>query len=423
MTAVRLSDVIAPTFVPLHLALKSGTVSTFWIKGGRGSTKSSFCAIEVVLGIISDPKANALCLRKVGDTVRKSLLPTLLWAINTLGLTQLFDHTKSPTEITYLPTGQKIIMTGLDDPSKLKSIKVEKGYLKILWFEELADFNGMEEIRNVRQSVVRGGEKFIVLASYNPPKDPNSWVNKECTKDIPDRMVHDSNYLDVPRHWLGEQFFKDAESLKSVDPDKYEHEYMGIATGQSERLVFHGKWEEKAFKTPPVSEIYQSRFFYGVDWGFANDPTVMTRCFIVKDLEGSDLYIDYEVGGVGVEFGELPDLFDAVPDAKMWKIYADCSRPETISYMANRGYNIAGAKKWDGSVKEGIEYIRSFRRIYIHPRCRKTIEEFKNYSYKVDKNTQDILPVLVQGFDHHCDSLRYGLSDYIRNKVSILDVL
>jgi phage terminase large subunit len=314
-------------------------------------------------------------------------------------------------------------MTGLDDPAKLKSIKVEKGYFKILWFEELADFNGMEEIRSVRQSVVRGGENFIVLASYNPPKDPNSWVNKECTKDIPDRMIHTSNYLDVPRSWLGEQFFKDAESLKSVDPDKYEHEYMGVPTGQSERLVFNGKWEEKVFKTPPVSEIYQSRFFYGADWGFANDPTVLLRCFIIKDNEGSDLYIDYDVGGVGVDFPELPDLFDAVPDAQKWKIYADCARPETISYMVNQRYNIVPVKKWKGSIEDGVSYIRSFRRIYIHPRCKGTIKDFKNHAYKIDKNTQEILPIMIDEFNNYIDSIRYALSDYIIKKVSILDVL
>lgn len=419
---VKLSDNIAPPFVPVHFAIKLNKYNSYWLKGGRGSTKSSFAAIQIILGIIKDPKANGLVVRKVGDTIRTSVFETLLWAIDKLDLNAVFYSTVSPPQIIYRPTGQKILMKGLDDPLKLKSIKVKNGYFKFLWFEEAAEFNGMEEIRNVEQSVMRGGDNYCEFITYNPPNDPAAWVNKECAMPADDRLVHESCYLDVPAAWLGKKFLDDAERLRINDPLKYEHEYMGKAVGRAEQIIFHGKWKELDFSTPSLGEIYQSRFFYGVDWGFANDPTVMTRSFIRQERGEQNLYIEYEAVGHGVEMDELPALFDSIVDSRRWHIYADCSRPETISHVRQKRFNIDGAPKWSGSVEDGIEYLRSFNHIYIHPRCVHTMEEFRKYSYKVDKHTQEILPIIVDDWNHCIDSLRYGLADYIQKNVSILDV-
>lgn len=421
---VRLSENIAPAFHPVHKSIKLNECSSYWLKGGRGSTKSSFAAIEIVLGIISDPNANAIVLRKVQDTIRTSVLQTILWAIGKLELQDYFSHTKSPAEVTYKPTGQKIIFKGLDDPLKLKSIKMEKGYFKFLWFEEAAEFHGIEEIRNVEQSVLRGGEKFVEFLTYNPPNDPAAWVNRECDVVVDGRMVHTSSYLDVPPEWLGSKFIADAETLKRNDPLKYEHEYMGKAVGRAEQIIFHGKWKVKEFITPHYNELYQSRLFFGADWGFANDPTTLIRSFIMQERGEMNLYIEYEAGGVGIEMEEIAALFDTIPESRRWKIWADCARPETISYVERRGFNVEASPKWSGSVEDGIEYMRSFNNIFIHPRCVKTIEEFKTYSYKVDKNTQLILPVVANGQqDHFIDAQRYALSEYISSGVSILDVL
>lgn len=420
---ISLRDAIAPAFYSLHHKVQNNEYSSFWLKGGRGSTKSSFAAIEIILGIIKDKDANALVLRKVDNTIRKSVMETLLWAIEKLDVTEYFRHTKAPAEIIYIPTGQKIVMVGLDDARKIKSIKTKRGYFKFLWFEEAEEFNGMEEIRSVRQSTRRGGDKFIEFVTYNPPNDPAAWVNKESEHNIEDRLVHFSNFLDVPEEWLGKQFLKDAEQLRLVDPLKYEHEYMGRAVGRAEQIVFHGKWKEKEFETPDISQMYNSRFFYGADWGFANDPTTLTRSFILIENGEHNLYIDHEAGGVGVEMEEIPALFRSVPESGRWKIYADCSRPETISYVSRKQFNIEGAPKWSGSVEDGVEYMRSFNNIFIHPRCKNTIEEFKKYSYKVDKNTQEILPVIVDKHNHYIDSIRYALADYIQAGVSIFDVI
>lgn len=422
---ISLKSVIAPHFYPVFNAMQyNPEISSFWLPGGRGSTKSSFAAIKIILGVMEDPMANALALRKVGQTVRKSLMENFLWAIDVLGVNHLWSRTVAPAELTYIPTGQQIIMTGLDDPMKLKSIKIKKGYFKYLWFEEAPEFNGMEEIRNVEQSVMRGGDKFIGIITYNPPNDPSAWVNAEAEKVIEGRMVLHTTYLTVPPEWLGTEFIKRAEQLKQSDYLKYEHEYLGKAVGRAEQIIYHGKWEEKDFETPPVNQMYQGRFFFGADFGFANDPSTLIRCFIMQNGHGLDLYIDYEVGGVGVEMEELVPMYSRIPEAKRWLIYGDCARPETISYISRRGFNIEPAPKWQGSVEDGIEFIRSFNRIYIHPRCPNTIGEFKTYSYKVDRLTQKILPIVATNQnDHYCDALRYALAEYITAGISVLDVI
>jgi len=420
---VSIADVIAPVFYPVYHAIEDATHSEFWLKGGRGSTKSSFCAIKTIEGMVEDKDANALICRKVGDTIRTSIMPNLLWAIDKLQLSMFFRHTYAPAEITYTPTGQKAIMKGLDDPLKLKSIKIKQGYFKILWFEEAAEFNGMQEIRNVMQSVLRGGENYVVFITYNPPNDPSAWVNKESEQESPGRMVHESCYLDIDPEWLGKKFIEMAEDLKRRDYLAYEHEYLGKAVGRAEQIVFHGKWTIKDFDEPEMWQLYQSRKFNGADWGFANDPTTLVQCFIRQEGNEKNLYIQYEAGGHGVEMDEIPQLFDSVPDARRWKIYGDAARPETISHIAQKGFAIDSAPKWSGSVEDGVEYLRSFTNIYIHPRCVNTIEEFKKYSYKVDKNTQEILPVIVDKNNHYIDALRYALADYIKSNVSIWDVL
>lgn len=424
---VTLADKIAPTFHDIHRRIKQSDKTResleIWLKGGRGSCKSSTAAIEVILGVMKDPEANGIAFRKIGDTVRTSILQTLLWAVNKLEVHEYWRHTKSPAELIYIPTGQKILCKGLDDPLKMKSIKLEKGYFKFLWFEEAAEYNGIEEIRNVEQSVLRGGDAFVEFLTYNPPNDPAAWVNKESTVEKQGRVVHTSSYLDISPEWLGDKFVRDAEWLREADPVKYAHEYLGEAVGRAEQIVFHGKYRVKEFDTPPPKDCYENRYFYGLDFGFANDPNALVRAFIKQEGEKLNLYVDREVGGVGIELDDMPAMMDAVPEVRRWKVKADCARPETIAFLAKRGYNIEAAAKWQGSVEDGIEYLKSFGTIFVHPRCVQLADEMSKYSYKVDRHTKEILPVVVDKWNNYIDALRYALSDYIKSEVSILDVL
>ena len=114
----------------------------YWFSGGRNSTKSSFISIAIVLLILLDRDSNAIIFRKVKDTLKTSVYEQILWACNILGVSSYFRTTLSPLEITYLPTGQRILFRGMDDPAKTKSIKLHKGAFKVIWFEEADEFSG-----------------------------------------------------------------------------------------------------------------------------------------------------------------------------------------------------------------------------------------------------------------------------------------
>jgi len=406
---VSLKDKIAPPFYPVHNAIRKGTHTEFWLKGGRASTKSSFTAIEIISGVIADPEANAACFRKVSDTIRDSLHPQLMWAADELGVSKYFKATTSPFEMIYIPTGQQIIMRGLDDPKKRKGIKPKKGRFKYLWFEELDEFTGMDEIRNVEQSVMRGDGEFIEFLTYNPPRDNNSWVNVESIQASAKRFIHHSTYLDVPKEWLGQAWLGKADLLKARDYERYRHEYLGDIIGRSEALVFYGKWRVDDFDTPQDAE---HRF--GCDWGFANDPTTLIRCHISDD--GRNLFIDQELRQVGLELDDTADAFKTIEGAKRYRIRADCARPESISYVRrNGGLDIVPTQKGAGSVEDGLAFLRSFDSIVIHPRCVHTIAEFKTYSYKTDRYTHEVLPDIAKNQDDHMiDALRYALEPLMK---------
>ena len=179
---VRIRDVVAPVFWPVHRAIARGTVQELVAKGGRGSGKSSYISIELVLQLLRHPACHAVVLRKIGGTLRTSVYAQIQWAIGALGLAKQFRCTVSPMECTYLPTGQKILFFGTDDPGKLKSIKVPFGAIGLAWFEELDQFDGPEEVRSVEQSVFRGGSFTLAFKSWctTPPTAtcrPPGWAN------------------------------------------------------------------------------------------------------------------------------------------------------------------------------------------------------------------------------------------------------
>jgi hypothetical protein len=180
------------------------------------------------------------------------------------------------------------------------------------------------------------------------------------------------------------------EWCKERDYEAYLNIWEGECKKHSNALIFAGRFKVEDFDTP-----LDARFYQGADWGFAKDPTTLIRCF----MQDRTIYIDREAWGVGVDLDETPALFDTIDTARKWPIKADNARPETISFMKRRGFHISGAKKWAGSIEAGIEFLKAYD-IVIHPRCRHTIDEFNNYSYKVDKQTGDVLPVIVDAWNH-----------------------
>ena len=227
----RVSEIIAEPYHELHRAVREHLYTHYDLSGGRGSLKSSTVSIEVILLILRNPKCHALVMRKVANTLRTSVYSQYLWAISKLGLDKYFTAHTSPMELIYKPTGQRVIFFGADDAGKLKSIKLPFGYIGVTHFEEKDQFSGRAEIRTILQSTMRGGELFWNFESYNPPISASNWANEDSLEDRPDRLCHKSTYLDVPRDWLGEQFFTEAEILKEQNPRAYEHEYLGVPTG------------------------------------------------------------------------------------------------------------------------------------------------------------------------------------------------
>ena len=231
MSEVRLSSVLGPAFYDLAHDVFEHNHTHYDLSGGRGSLKSSTVSLLVPLLIVHNPKVHALVLRKVGNTIRDSVFAQYIWAVGELGMAQYWSAQRTPMELVYRPTGQRVMFRGADDPMKIKSIKVPFGYIGVTHFEEKDQFAGRREIRAILQSTMRGGSEFWNFESYNPPVSRDNWANKDTLEQRADRLCHKSCYLDAPPEWLGEQFLAEAEWLKETDERAYQHEYLGVPTG------------------------------------------------------------------------------------------------------------------------------------------------------------------------------------------------
>lgn len=400
----RLSSVVAPSFKSIHKDIKQGNHTHYWLAGGRGSTKSSFVGIEIILGIMKDKNANAVVLRKVGNTLKESVYEQLCWAIDKLGVSAYWHRALSPLGLTYIPTGQKIRFRGLDDPLKLKSTKFSKGYCKFIWYEEVDEFSGMEEIRNVNQSLMRGGEKFTVFYSYNPPKSISNWVNIESQLTRDDRLTHHSNYLSVPREWLGEQFITEAEHLKEVKPQLYEHEYLGKVTGTGGEVFTNVKC--RTITDEEISQFTNIR--RGIDFGYAIDP--FSYGVMNYDRKYKRLYIFYEIYKVGLSNYQA---FQEIKQENVMNdpILADSAEPKSINELWQYGLRIGPVKKGPDSIEYGIKFLQDLEEIIIDDaRCPETAREFLNYELEKDANG-NFKAKYPDRNNHAIDMTRYATSE------------
>jgi phage terminase large subunit len=402
----NLSNVIAPSFYPVHKDIKQGTYTHYWLGGGRGSTKSSFVGVEIILGMMKDKNANAVVLRKVKDTLKDSVYEQLTWAIEILGVSQFWHASISPLSLTYIPTGQKILFRGADKPKKIKSITFSHGYCKYIWYEEVDEFEGMEEIRMINQSLMRGGMTFVVFYSYNPPKSANNWVNAEVKLTRKDRLFHHSNYLTVPKSWLGEQFIVEAEHLKLTKPKEYEHEYLGEVTGTGGE-VFENV-QIRPISNEEIKDFYNIK--RGLDFGYAIDP--VSYPVMHYDRKKKRLYIFHELYKVGLS---NRSLYEYVKEENKTNdfITADAAEPKSIHELRQYGLKIRAAKKGPDSIKYGIKFLQSLEAIIIDDiRCPETAREFLTYELDKDANG-NFKADYPDRNNHSIDAVRYGLNDEV----------
>lgn len=409
MRNIRLSELIAPHYYAVHQDIREHGHTHYWLDGGRGAVKSSFVSLEIPLILKRNPQANALILRKVAGTIKDSVYNQILWAIDMLGLQEEFRATRSPLEITYLPTGQKIYFRGADDPVKIKSIKPKQGYIAIAWYEELDQFGGPEEIRSINQSIMRGGELFWLFYSYNPPKSKDNWVNVEKFQTRSDRLDWHSTYLDVPKEWLGEQFLLEAEELKRKKPQAYEHEYMGIATGTG-GAVFENIMER------PITEeeiLTLGNFYYGIDFGFAVDPFV----FGIQsyDKARKTLYILDEIYEPKMSNSRAAErIKEKGVLSKL--ITADSAEPKSIAALREYGLNVKGAAKGPDSVDFGIRWLQDLDAIVIDKaRTPNAYREFTCYEYDMDR-AGNYISAYPDKNNHFIDQCRYALESVMERR-------
>ena len=402
MMTCRLSDIISPAFVEPHRAVKAHEVSEVVSKGGRASTKSSWISAELVLLILKDPQIHACVFRKYGNTLRTTVYAQIVWAIAQLGLTRKFRCTVSPMECVYIPTGQKIMFFGMDDPGKIKSIKVPFGYIGVDWFEELDQFDGPEQIRNVEQSTLRGGPFSMTFKSYNPPAMARNWANRYALEEKPGKLVHHSTYLTTPPEWLGPRFLADAEHLKATNPTAYRHEYLGEVVGSGTQV-----FQNLQLRDIPDEEISQfDRITNGVDWGWYPDPWAWNRMHY--DAARRTLYLFAELTRHRTSNQDTAALLmERIPQDEL--VIADSAEEKSVSDYKAFGLNCRASEKGPGSVAYSMKWLQSLATIVIDPgRCPDTAREFTEYEYERDPKTNEVLEGYPDVANHHIDAVRYG---------------
>jgi len=300
-----------------------------------------------------------------------------------------------------------------------ETIKSLEGF-DLAWIEEAQSLS-QRSLDLLRPTIRKAGSEL--WASWNP-RDKTDPVDEffRGAEPPPDSILVRCGYEDNP--YLPDVLRREIEWDLRRDPEKHAHVWGGEYASLSEARVFRN-WTVEDFDTPHGAALY-----HGGDWGFAVDPSVLIRMF----LADKKLYISHEAFAVGCEIDNLPALFDSLEcgeacgalgpkgwdvalkcgraghgSARKWTITADSSRPETISYMRHHGYpRIEPARKGPNSVEEGVEFLKSYD-IVVHPRCKRTIQEFRSYSYKVDPRTQQVMPLLKDEHNHAIDSARYGV--------------
>jgi phage terminase large subunit len=394
----------------LFLINEPAFIKGLW--GGRGGAKS-WSAATAISALAAQRKMRILCGREFQTSIKDSVHYLICSRIQEMGLSHLYDMQDKQIK-GHL--GSEIFYRGF--ARNLQEIKSTEA-LDLCWLEE-AEATSEQSWETLLPTMRKAGAE--IWATWNPVDEKAPTRQRLIVKPYPGSIVKKVGWQDNP-------FFPDElEKQRQImladrdDWEAYDHVWEGACRRITGATIFRGKFELAAFETPSWA-----RFFHGADWGFAVDPTTLIRSFMGPPIEHlhnpemrndeSCLYIDRELYQVGLELDHIPDFFRQIPTSPNWPIYADSARPETISYVARQGgFNISPADKWEGCVEDGIQHLKGFARIYIHQSCTHMYEEARLYSFKVDKQTEEVLPIVVDKHNHCWDALRYSIGDFIQRR-------
>ena len=388
---------------------------TFWnfkgryrvVKGSRASKKSKTTALWIIYNMQRYAQSNTLVIRKTFRTLKDSCWTDLKWAVHRLGTDYLWNFTLSPLEATYIPTGQKILFRGLDDPLKVTSITVGVGVLCWMWIEEAyeimseEDFDMLDE--SIRGECPEGLWKQITL-TFNPWNERHWLKHRFFDKSDPDICALTTNYL--CNEWLDQADLQVFERMKIQNPRRYAVAGLG-GWGIVDGLVYEN-WVEESFTLEQIQKEHNLKTVCGLDFGYTNDPSAFVVMFI--DLKSQDLWIWDEFYEKGLSNRKICSLITSMEYSKE-KITADSQEPKSIDELHGMGLRIKGAKKGKDSIKNGIQWIQELK-IHVHPRCVNFLTEISNYTWDKDRFGKK-LNIPIDDFNHLMDGMRYGLEDFI----------
>ena len=394
--------------------LIGGGYDRFWnckaryrvLKGGKASKKSTTAALNFIYRLMKYPQSNLLVVRRVMNTHRDSTFAQLSWAQSRLGVSHLWSNTVSPMEMCYLPTGQKILFRGFDDVLKLASATVSFGVLNFVWIEEAFEIEREADFDKLDLSVPRGkvpdGLFKQTTLTFNPWSAAH-WLKKRFFDTCPpDTATFSTNYR-------CNEFLDSTDRavfLRMKETNRRKYEVAGLGNwGISEGLVYENF--ESGTVTVPNEERYMWKDFFGLDYGYSNDPTAfiafkvnpVQRVIYVYDEFYKKRMLNCDIASEIIRKGYAKE-----------RIRADCAEPKSNEDLRRMGISrICPSQKGRDSILHGIAEISEYR-IIVHPACENTLRELSNYVYETAPSASgQILP--ADHDNHLCDALRYAFCD------------
>jgi len=381
-------------------------------KGSRASKKSKTTALNFIVRLMQYPSANLLVVRKVFRTLKDSCFTELKWAINRLCVANFWEIKESPLEMTYLPTGQKIYFRGLDDPLKVTSITVERGYLCWMWIEEAyeisseSDFDMLDE--SIRGAIPENSGLFKQITLTFNPWNEHHWLKKRFfDTQSEDVLAMTTNY--TCNEWLDAADLRVFEEMKVRNPKRYRVAGLGD-WGIVDGLIFEN-FEEKAFDIDEIRTLPSVRSAFGLDYGYTNDPSAFVALLI--DVSAKTIWVFDEIYERGMSNERIAERITRAGYAKE-KIKADSAEPKSNARLRALGLSrLEGSRKGRDSIRNGIDFIQDLK-IFVHPRCVNFLTEISNYTWAVDSKTGQKINKPIDDFNHLMDAMRYALEDYMR---------